>query len=85
MYEKPSEFAAQFKFTVLLMPNGPHKITGSPIDLDCYQSECVVEDPELKVFFLFFSLIFTIRNEYFVRHFFLKFVIILSRMNMRDE
>lgn len=31
------------------MPNGPHKITGIPFDLDVYQSDCVVEDPELKV------------------------------------
>ena len=26
------EIVAQFKFTVLLMPNGPHKITGLPFD-----------------------------------------------------
>lgn len=31
------------------MPNGPHKITGIPFDLDNYQSDCVVENPELKV------------------------------------
>lgn len=49
LYEKPNEYAAQFKFTVLLMPNGPHKITGIPFDLDMYQSDCVVDDPELKV------------------------------------
>lgn len=49
LYEKPNEYAAQFKFTVLLMPNGPHKITGIPFDLDIYQSDCVVDDPELKV------------------------------------
>ncbi|KOC70023.1 Proliferation-associated protein 2G4 [Habropoda laboriosa] len=48
LYEKPNEFVAQFKFTVLLMPNGPHKITGIPFDIDMYQSDCVVEDPELK-------------------------------------
>ncbi|KMQ93402.1 proliferation-associated protein [Lasius niger] len=48
LYEKPNEYAAQFKFTVLLMPNGPHKITGIPFDLDIYQSDCVVDDPELK-------------------------------------
>ncbi len=50
LYEKPNEYAAQFKFTVLLMPNGPHKITGIPFDLDMYQSDCVVDDPELKVY-----------------------------------
>ena len=28
LYEKEGSFVAQFKFTVLLMPNGPMKITG---------------------------------------------------------
>ena len=28
LYEKEGTFVAQFKFTVLLMPNGPMKITG---------------------------------------------------------
>ena len=28
LYEKDGNFVAQFKFTVLLMPNGPMKITG---------------------------------------------------------
>ena len=28
LYEKDGTFVAQFKFTVLLMPNGPMKITG---------------------------------------------------------
>ena len=28
LYEKEGNFVAQFKFTVLLMPNGPMKITG---------------------------------------------------------
>ena len=28
LYEKDGAFVAQFKFTVLLMPNGPMKITG---------------------------------------------------------
>lgn len=49
LYEKPNEFAAQFKFTVLLMHNRQHKITGIPLDLDIYQSEYAVKDPELKV------------------------------------
>ncbi|KAK1126458.1 Proliferation-associated protein 2G4 [Melipona bicolor] len=48
LYEKPNEFAAQFKFTVLLMHNRQHKITGIPLDLDIYQSEYAVKDPELK-------------------------------------
>lgn len=43
------EFVAQFKFTVLLMPNGPLKITGLPFEAELYESEKSVEDPELKV------------------------------------
>ncbi|XP_071443458.1 proliferation-associated protein 2G4 [Hetaerina americana] len=48
IYEKSGEYVAQFKFTVLLMPNGTHKITGLPFDIEFYESECSVEDPELK-------------------------------------
>ncbi|KAJ8920397.1 hypothetical protein NQ315_005263 [Exocentrus adspersus] len=48
LYEKPGEFVAQFKFTVLLMPNGPHKITGLPFESELYQSQHSVTDPELK-------------------------------------
>lgn len=43
------EFVAQFKFTVLLMPNGPLKITGLPVDLSLYPTDKSVEDKELKV------------------------------------
>lgn len=42
------EIVAHFKFTVLLMPNGPHKITGLPLETDVYQSAHSVTDPELK-------------------------------------
>lgn len=45
----PGEFVAQFKFTVLLMANGPLRITNSLFDPDLYKSEYKVEDPELKV------------------------------------
>ncbi|KAJ8985784.1 hypothetical protein NQ317_014438 [Molorchus minor] len=48
LYEKPGEIVAHFKFTVLLMPNGPHKITGLPFDADLYQSQYSITDPELK-------------------------------------
>ncbi|XP_071485577.1 proliferation-associated protein 2G4-like [Diadema antillarum] len=48
LYEKEGEFVAQFKFTVLLMPNGPLKITGLPVDLGLYQSDKSVEDKDLK-------------------------------------
>jgi len=44
LYEKEGEFVAQFKATVLLMPNGSHKITGLPFDPSMYQSEHKIED-----------------------------------------
>jgi len=43
------EFVAHFKFTVLLMPNGPHRITGLPFEPELYQSDYAISDPELKV------------------------------------
>lgn len=43
------ECVAQFKFTVLLMANGPHRITNGPFDPELYKSEHEVQDPELKV------------------------------------
>lgn len=43
------EFVAQFKYTVLIMPNGYHKITGLPFEADVYESEKTVEDEEIKV------------------------------------
>lgn len=39
---------AHFKFTVLLMPNGPHKITGLPFESELYKSQYSITDPELK-------------------------------------
>jgi len=47
LYEKEGTFVAQFKFTVLLMPNGPQKITGLPFDAALYKSEKSVEDKEI--------------------------------------
>uniref|UniRef100_A0A8D2ZIU1 Proliferation-associated 2G4, a n=1 Tax=Scophthalmus maximus TaxID=52904 RepID=A0A8D2ZIU1_SCOMX len=49
LHEKEGEFVAQFKFTVLLMANGPHRITSGPFDPELYKSEHEVQDPELKV------------------------------------
>ena len=46
--ERDGEFVAEFKFTVLLMPNGQMKITGLPIDLDLYQSEYKIVDSDVK-------------------------------------
>merc|ERR1712241_393601 len=48
LYEKEGESVAQFKFTVLLMPNGPHKITGLPFDDAVYKSEKSVKDLEIQ-------------------------------------
>ncbi|GIX78517.1 proliferation-associated protein 2G4 [Caerostris extrusa] len=48
LYEKEGEFVAQFKFTVLLMPSGSHKITSGPIDLDIYETTKEIEDDSLK-------------------------------------
>ncbi|KAM7006076.1 proliferation-associated protein 2G4a [Tautogolabrus adspersus] len=48
LHEKEGEFVAQFKFTVLLMANGPHRITTGLFDADLYQSEHDVQDQELK-------------------------------------
>ena len=43
------EFIAQFKFTLLLMPNGPMKITGLSVDESLFESENSVTDEEMKV------------------------------------
>lgn len=48
LYEKEGEFSAQFKFTVLLMPSGSHKITGIQFEEELYQSDLTIEDEELK-------------------------------------
>uniref|UniRef100_A0A2I3HTI3 Peptidase M24 domain-containing protein n=1 Tax=Nomascus leucogenys TaxID=61853 RepID=A0A2I3HTI3_NOMLE len=42
LYEKEGEFVAQFKFTVLLMPSGPMRITGGPFKPDLYKFEIEV-------------------------------------------
>ncbi|XP_050293413.1 proliferation-associated protein 2G4 [Anthonomus grandis grandis] len=48
LFEKPGEIVAQYKFTVLLMPNGPHRITGLTFEPELYESEHSITDPELK-------------------------------------
>lgn len=44
LWEKASELVAQFKYTVLVMPNGPQRITGFPLDTTLCDSEIRVED-----------------------------------------
>jgi len=48
LYEKANETVVQFKYTVLLMPNGPQKITGLPFDATRCHSEYSVTDEEVK-------------------------------------
>lgn len=48
LFEKEDEIVAQFKFTTLLMPNGPMRITGLPFDADQYESEHKIEDEEIN-------------------------------------
>merc|ERR1712055_781906 len=48
LYDKEGESVAQFKFTVLLMPNGPHKITGLPFEADLYKTDKSIEDLDLQ-------------------------------------
>jgi len=48
LYEKEGESVAQFKFTVLLMPNGPHRITGLPFEEELYSSEHSVKDADIQ-------------------------------------
>merc|ERR1719452_297869 len=47
LFEKEGTYVAQYKFTVLLMPNGPHKITGLPFDESLYKSEKSLADVEI--------------------------------------
>jgi len=47
LFDKEGAHVAQFKFTVLLMPNGPHKITGLPFDESLVKSDKSVEDGEI--------------------------------------
>ncbi|XP_076437293.1 proliferation-associated protein 2G4-like [Babylonia areolata] len=48
LYEREGEFVAQFKATVILMPNGPLKITGLPFEPELYQTDLKIEDEEVK-------------------------------------
>lgn len=47
LYEKEEDVVAQFKFTILLMPNGTHQITGLPINLATFKSEHSIKDESL--------------------------------------
>merc|ERR1712235_129010 len=47
LFEKEDEIVAQFKFTTLLMPNGPLRITGLPFDVAQYESDKKIDDEEI--------------------------------------
>merc|ERR1711972_32901 len=47
LFDKEGCYVAQHKFTVLLMPNGPHKITGLPFDESLVKSDKKIEDEEI--------------------------------------
>merc|ERR1712233_254968 len=47
LFDKEGCYVAQYKFTVLLMPNGPHKITGLPFDESLVKSDKKVQDEEI--------------------------------------
>lgn len=48
------EIVVQFKFTVMVLPSGPSKITGLPFDESLFESEHSISDPDLKVMKLLF-------------------------------
>lgn len=48
LVEKEKELVAQFRFTVVLMPNGLMKITGLPFDSSLYKTDFKTVDPEVK-------------------------------------
>merc|ERR1711972_1211300 len=47
LFDKEGARVAQFKFTVLLTPSGPHKITGLPFDEALCKSEKSITDEEI--------------------------------------
>jgi len=47
LFEKEDEIVAQFKFTTLLMPNGPMKITGLNFNPADFESDHKIEDEEI--------------------------------------
>ncbi|KFB44440.1 AGAP005108-PA-like protein [Anopheles sinensis] len=48
LYEKHNEYVAQFKYTVLILPQGLRIVTGYPFDPTCYESEHSVQDEDMK-------------------------------------
>lgn len=44
LWEKPGEVVAQFKYTVLITPEGPKRITGAPFDISICETDVKLED-----------------------------------------
>jgi curved DNA binding protein len=44
LWEKPGELVAQFKYTVLILPDGPQRITGCPLDVSICETDIKLED-----------------------------------------
>uniref|UniRef100_A0A914RST0 Uncharacterized protein n=1 Tax=Parascaris equorum TaxID=6256 RepID=A0A914RST0_PAREQ len=49
LYERDGELVAQFKATVLIMPNGLLKITGLPLDTSCIECDVKIDDPTVSL------------------------------------
>ena len=47
LYENAGDLVAQFKSTVLVMPNGLLKITGLPLDYSLLETDAKLKDPTL--------------------------------------
>jgi len=47
LHERPGDHVAHFKFTVLILPSGPTRITGLPLTANSISSNKVL-DPELS-------------------------------------
>lgn len=52
---RTGEVVAQFKYTVLIMPNGVNLVTGVAFLPEQYESEHSITDTELKVSFVFIN------------------------------
>uniref|UniRef100_A0AC34GU08 Peptidase M24 domain-containing protein n=1 Tax=Panagrolaimus sp. ES5 TaxID=591445 RepID=A0AC34GU08_9BILA len=48
LYDRDSEFVAQFKATVLITPSGIVKVAGLPLDTSVYQSDVKIENPSIQ-------------------------------------
>lgn len=64
---------------MLLMANGPHRITNGPFDPELYKSEHEVQDPELRVSYITLSISGTTHNHLII----LKYLFVFYRLYYR--